>query len=511
MKIISISNISDCIPLKLYLKKYLNINYIKLKELIRKNEIKLNNHKLKDPNDVLLLGSTITIYNKEIINYCQPKNNHENLSSEVRKLKNETKDVSHLSYIENDLKKYFKSLVLLETNCFYLINKPSNIASQGGTKIKFSLDQMAYLYNKNITSNLVHRLDKPVSGLMFIAKNYNFTKAFGDVQRYQNDNLDNKSSFNNSTLNDINEINNRSNKKLIEKIYLLICQNIPNFIISLIYKIKGIDIQTNSKVNKSQNYNYSNVLKSCFNNFITIYSSEDCTNYILEFETFYFTSETMDYVVIKNSNKHLLNKTDKDNKSVYSLKGEFIFDYIIIKNSIYNVDNIEDLIKNFHVINNNNFDNKDIYSVIRYKLITGKKHQIRQHMSRCIMSPIINDNKYLYDKSKSPAIYNNNIFEYSNTKKTFHNNKENNTFEDKYNINKFNFSIFLHSMFVSLDTQVLFDIFDSKNIDINFKNINKNKISYFYNKQNKNIYFKLNNLPSRFSNFFDMYKINYNI
>jgi hypothetical protein len=38
--------------------------------------------------------------------------------------------------------------------------------------------------------------------------------------------------------------------------------------------------------------------------------------------------------------------------------------------------------------------NIECYSVIKYELISGKKHQIRKHMTKCFFSPIFNDDEY---------------------------------------------------------------------------------------------------------------------
>ncbi|MDB2550387.1 RluA family pseudouridine synthase [Rickettsiales bacterium] len=53
------------------------------------------------------------------------------------------------------------------------INKPSGVATQGGTNIKFSIDAvLPYLkFDQEQTPRLVHRLDKDTSGILLIARN----------------------------------------------------------------------------------------------------------------------------------------------------------------------------------------------------------------------------------------------------------------------------------------------------------------------------------------------------
>jgi 23S rRNA pseudouridine955/2504/2580 synthase len=71
--------------------------------------------------------------------------------------------------------------VIFEHKDFLVINKPSGIATQGGTKIDFSIDSFLQLYNQTEADKqefcqveklrLVHRLDKDTSGILLIAKN----------------------------------------------------------------------------------------------------------------------------------------------------------------------------------------------------------------------------------------------------------------------------------------------------------------------------------------------------
>ena len=81
--------------------------------------------------------------------------------------------------ISKKLKELFNRSIIYENNNFIILNKWTGIATQGGTKIKISIDHII----KNISSkyNLVHRLDKETSGLLVIAKNLEYTKIFGHM------------------------------------------------------------------------------------------------------------------------------------------------------------------------------------------------------------------------------------------------------------------------------------------------------------------------------------------
>ncbi len=76
--------------------------------------------------------------------------------------------------------------LLLSTNEFIAIDKPHNLAVQGGSKISLSVDDaISYLNATNGTNfKLVHRLDKGTSGVLLIACGYDnaakLAKAFRD-------------------------------------------------------------------------------------------------------------------------------------------------------------------------------------------------------------------------------------------------------------------------------------------------------------------------------------------
>jgi 23S rRNA pseudouridine955/2504/2580 synthase len=80
----------------------------------------------------------------------------------------------------------FNDWMIYEDEYLVAINKPANMATQGGTKVQRHVD--AYLHHLNHTQNLhwklVHRLDKDTSGVLLIAKNVQvartLTQAFKD-------------------------------------------------------------------------------------------------------------------------------------------------------------------------------------------------------------------------------------------------------------------------------------------------------------------------------------------
>lgn len=189
------------------LDKYLKNTYSSLTQSfiqknIRKKNIKVNNFKTT-ANYILKQNDEITILNF-----------HKDL------YKNRIVFKKNI-LIPNEFFNKFKKSTLFENNDFIILNKWSNISTQGGHKINISIDDII----KKISLNykLVHRLDKDTAGLLIIAKNLETAKIFGNLFK----------------------------SHLIEKTYLALCEGRPNIIESnLKLDIKG----KQNKLNPTETY-----------------------------------------------------------------------------------------------------------------------------------------------------------------------------------------------------------------------------------------------------------------
>ncbi|MDR3224629.1 MAG: RluA family pseudouridine synthase [Holosporales bacterium] len=76
----------------------------------------------------------------------------------------ERREIDYSKFIEQ-----FKSMIVYEDTDIIIINKPSGLASQLGSKTNLSVDVMAKVYNEN--ARLVHRIDKETSGITVLSKN----------------------------------------------------------------------------------------------------------------------------------------------------------------------------------------------------------------------------------------------------------------------------------------------------------------------------------------------------
>ena len=178
-------------------REFSNLNQSFIEKNLRKGLIKINNSKVK---------SSYIVSENDIINIF-------NFSIEKYPFKIKKKDTKKIPAI---IINRFKKIIIYENKDFMIIDKWNGLASQAGSKVNISIDDI--IKNISIDYNLVHRLDKDTSGLMIIAKNFMTTKIISKLFY----------------------------EKKIKKIYLAICQGNPINVNSLI-KLK-IPIKKNKNV-----------------------------------------------------------------------------------------------------------------------------------------------------------------------------------------------------------------------------------------------------------------------
>ncbi len=169
-----IYNIEDCIePMRLdrYLRLQ-NKNFTQgfIEKSIRKGDLKLNHKKT---------SSNIRVQNGDIIELYM--GSHIEMEEELKQAHPGAKELA-----DKLLSKY----LIFENEDFLVLNKPSGIASQGGSNVALSIDDaLSYLNQKFCPDDrvdkgyrLVHRLDRETSGVFLVAKHRNaatkLAKAF---------------------------------------------------------------------------------------------------------------------------------------------------------------------------------------------------------------------------------------------------------------------------------------------------------------------------------------------
>ena len=143
----------------------LNLPQSLLQKILRKKKIKVNKKKIK-ANYRLQLDDCVEIF--DISHFS----------------KREVKDRIKYKPQKKELKQ-FNDLILENNENFMVLNKPSGIAVQGGTKsFKNIIDILAKSeYFRLSKPFVVHRIDKETSGILIVAKNRKYAQLFTSLFR----------------------------------------------------------------------------------------------------------------------------------------------------------------------------------------------------------------------------------------------------------------------------------------------------------------------------------------
>ena len=210
--IILVDETSEGLRIDKYLKDKLNLPFSLLHKEFRKKNILINNKKVTG-------------------NHRLKKNDKVFLFREFKQYINDDIEQKNIPF---SLKKKLNDSIVFKDRNFLILNKWGGIASQGGSKVKISIDDLIKLLGSgNDKPKLVHRLDKDTTGLLIIALNTESARYFHQIL---------------------------SNQK-IKKTYYAIVTNKPK-------ENQGIytnDISDNKKIFKAQTK--YNVIKKIKNNF----------------------------------------------------------------------------------------------------------------------------------------------------------------------------------------------------------------------------------------------------
>ena len=182
-------------------RNFSSLNQSFIEKNLRRGLIKINQHKVK-ANHKVKKNDIVNIFN-----YSNDGYRHT-----IKKIVQKN--------IPKDIIGKFKQSIIYENKDFIIVNKWTDVATQGVSKISISIDDII----KNISKkyNLVHRLDKETSGLLILAKNLLITKLFCKLFKEQK----------------------------IKKIYVAVCQGIPKNLDSVV-KLKIVNKKNPSKSDQS--------------------------------------------------------------------------------------------------------------------------------------------------------------------------------------------------------------------------------------------------------------------
>ena len=138
-----------------------NINQGLLEKHLRSGFILLDNKKVK---------SSEKVKSGQLLQYSEKIN-----------FSNSTTDRKLNQVSENFYKTLYDQIYIKENDNYIALNKPSGLAVQGGSGIKYNIDEMLkYKFGNNKTPKLIHRIDKDTSGLLLVAKDQISAKKFAN-------------------------------------------------------------------------------------------------------------------------------------------------------------------------------------------------------------------------------------------------------------------------------------------------------------------------------------------
>ncbi len=146
-------------------QKVINLPHSLIEKVIRQNKIKVNKKKIKSSHR-LRPGDVVEDFD---INKFKPIDNNKKIKYLPKK---------------KEIGSYDKH-VLEDNENFIVINKPTGLPVQSGTKsLKNIIDILKNTkYFENSKPFIVHRLDKETSGILIIAKNRKFAQLFTSLFR----------------------------------------------------------------------------------------------------------------------------------------------------------------------------------------------------------------------------------------------------------------------------------------------------------------------------------------
>ena len=150
---------------KWFKQQVISLPHSLIEKIIRQNKIKVNRKKTKSSHR-LQRGDLIEIYD---ISKFKP------ISKET-KIKYKPK--------KNEISKY-DGYVIEDNENFIVVNKPSGLPVQSGTKSFKNLTDIIKntKYFENLTPYIVHRIDKDTSGILIIAKSRKYAQLFTSLFR----------------------------------------------------------------------------------------------------------------------------------------------------------------------------------------------------------------------------------------------------------------------------------------------------------------------------------------
>ena len=231
---------------------------------------------------------------------------------------------------------------IFEDDNFLILNKQGNTSTQGGSQESSNLlDILKHYYGKSGQVSIIHRLDKNTSGVLFLGKSKNATRKLSMI---------------------LNE------QKNIKKYYLGIVKGVPACFLKTRQEAGIIDAPLTFNTSKN---------RTVVSNFDE-QSSKNCKTYfkILGFLEFsgqtnnvrgHFTDEITENWKVNTGNCNKVTEI----KNGLPENQKRLTDFLTVP--------------------------EKVLSLVKFRIVGGRKHQIRAHSSSILKTPILFDGKYGFD------------------------------------------------------------------------------------------------------------------
>ncbi|MCK5373928.1 MAG: RluA family pseudouridine synthase [Alphaproteobacteria bacterium] len=140
------------------------LSYVLAQKLLRKGQIRINGKRVK-PDTRIEAGQKVKI----------PPSAFQRQDGKPSRIPFKPK-------ITDKDRAFMRSLVIYEDEDIIALNKPYNLAVQGGTNTKYHIDGMLEVFKnkEGVVPRLVHRLDKDTSGILLLARSAKVARALGE-------------------------------------------------------------------------------------------------------------------------------------------------------------------------------------------------------------------------------------------------------------------------------------------------------------------------------------------
>jgi 23S rRNA pseudouridine955/2504/2580 synthase len=188
--------------LKIFFEEKFNFKQSEIEKAIRKKFFKINDELISSSSFKIRKNMNLSINKFFYENILMQKNNDNDQMKEYIPPKN--------------LLELIKNSIIFENDDYLVLNKPSGICVQAGSKVFHSIDKILHFINPE--TRVVHRLDKKTTGVLIFAKNFDFAGKIS--HEFQKNDLSTSKTY--SLIGKLIDIKNQKFQKFLKDSVILI-------------------------------------------------------------------------------------------------------------------------------------------------------------------------------------------------------------------------------------------------------------------------------------------------